>query len=187
MRSARKFTPKDATSAGAGLHFTSVEWREISAGGDWAGELPEIDRNGLLTGQAVGREPGYLFVADQAVIAIREADAGGWVIDRGEKRAWPPSKTRPVPSVLVYVGGALNLPGASWCSPVDWRPANIIDGYKWLDDSKKWVAENGDEACIVVYGRRSAEWRKMEVRLDELRVVRMRTWQVIGEVLVGSG
>lgn len=100
MRPTREFTAEQAARAGAGLHYTSAEWREIAAGGDWDGAWPEIDRHGILTGNEVGSVDNYLNVADEAMIPVCEAVAGGWQIDREEGRAEPP------PPVMVEVAAA---------------------------------------------------------------------------------
>lgn len=97
MRPTREFTAERASRDGAGLHYGSAEWRTIAAEGDWAGEWPEIDRRGILTGNAVGSADNYLNVGDEAMIPVSEAVAGGWQIDREEGRAEPP------PPVMVEV------------------------------------------------------------------------------------
>jgi hypothetical protein len=86
-------TADEAAAAGAGLHYRSREWREIADGGDWHGEWPEIDRRGILTGNAVGSVDCYLNVDDEAMIPVSEARAGGWQIDAAEGRAEPPQAT----------------------------------------------------------------------------------------------
>ncbi len=90
MRPTREMTADEAAAAGAGLHYRSREWREIADAGDWHGEWPEIDRRGILTGNAVASVDCYLNVDDEAMIPVSEARAGGWQIDAAEGRAEPP-------------------------------------------------------------------------------------------------
>jgi hypothetical protein len=85
----------DTTAAGCcrlghGLHYRSAEWLRLAEAGCWSDCWPEIDRNGLITGRTIGDEPGFLNVADEAMIAVAEARLGRWTIDREEGRASPP-------------------------------------------------------------------------------------------------
>lgn len=93
MRPFSEMTDERRAEAGRGLHYQSAAWREIAEAGAWDGAWPVIDRLGRLTGEVIDAADGYLNVDDEAMIAVSQAVAGGWSIDREEGRA---SEPRPV-------------------------------------------------------------------------------------------
>lgn len=85
-------------------------------------------------------------------------------------------------TVTVTLLHNASIPGARWCEPVGWEPANVIDGAE-MDDGAWW---DGDEqvAGLVWFGERDAYGvrEKVEVELDTLRVASCGNCRVIGPV-----
>ena len=75
---------------GRTLHFRSEEWRRLAELVQWDCCWPEIDGDGLITGDIVGDQGGFLNVADEAMIDEQVAFDAGWPIDKYDGRATPP-------------------------------------------------------------------------------------------------
>lgn len=77
-----------------------------------------------------------------------------------------------------------SIPGARWCDPVGWEPANAIEGAELVDGS--WWNDDGEVAGLVWFGDRSecGASEVIEVRLEDLRVASCGNCRVIGEVLL---
>jgi hypothetical protein len=78
-----------------------------------------------------------------------------------------------------------SIPGARWCEPVGWEPANVIEGSE-LDDGAWWDADE-QTAGLVWFGEVDAygSGDVVEVTADDLRVASCGDCRVIGEVQIG--
>lgn len=75
-----------------------------------------------------------------------------------------------------------SIPGARWCEPVDWEPANKMEGAVWADGA--WWDEEDEVAAMVWFGDVNSYGAEeiVDVRLDEIRVVSAGVCCVIGGV-----
>lgn len=75
-----------------------------------------------------------------------------------------------------------SIPGARWCEPLDWEPANQIDGSEFVDGGW-WDAEE-QTAGLVWFGDRNAYGAEevIDASLDDLRVASCGDCRVIGAV-----
>jgi len=83
--------------------------------------------------------------------------------------------------LIVKLGHRSSIPGARWCAPVGWKPANEIEDAEWIDGS--WWSEHEEEAGLVCFSD-AEEGREVAVSLDDLRVAACGDCRVIGEVQI---
>lgn len=81
----------------------------------------------------------------------------------------------------ISVNHRSSIPGARWCTPVGWEPANEINGAEFLDGS--WWSDHEEEAGIVYFGEAS-DGDEIEVSPNDLRVASTGDCRVIGRVEV---
>lgn len=81
--------------------------------------------------------------------------------------------------VKVEVGHRSSIPGARWCKPVDWEPANHIAAAKWVDGS--WWGEHEEEAGLVCFAP-GEEGDVIEVAVDDLAVATCGDCRPLGSV-----
>lgn len=76
-----------------------------------------------------------------------------------------------------------SIPNSRWCEPIDWEPANEIDGAEYTDGS--WRDATEEVAGIVTFDAHAvleSEDAIVEVPLDSLRVATCGDCRVIGPV-----
>lgn len=87
--------------------------------------------------------------------------------------------------VKVRVLHSSSIPNARWCEPVDWEPANEIDGAEYIDGS--WWDATEEVAGIVTFDSDAntlLDDECIEVPLDSLRIASCGDCRVIGPVTV---
>ncbi len=77
-----------------------------------------------------------------------------------------------------------SIPGARWCEPVGWEPANVVEGSELADGA--WWNNDEQAAGLVWFGERDAYGANevKEANLDDLRVATCGDCRVIGAVEV---
>ena len=94
-------------------------------------------------------------------------------------------------TVTVRITHGSSIPGACWCQPVGWEPANEREGASYIDGS--WYDDDGDDAAPEVAGLvwfgNPEEYEGdedqelvIEVSIDDLRIASCGDCKVIGEV-----
>ncbi len=75
-----------------------------------------------------------------------------------------------------------SIPGARWCEPKGWEPANVIEDADFVDGA--WWYDDEQAAGLVWFGNRDAYGARetVEVSLDDLRVASCGDCRVIGAV-----
>ncbi len=87
-------------------------------------------------------------------------------------------------TVRVRLMHDASIPGARWCEPIGWEPANVIEGSE-LDDGAWWDADE-QTAGLVWLGDRNAYGAAevIEANISDLRVASCGDFRVIGEVQI---
>lgn len=74
-----------------------------------------------------------------------------------------------------------SIPGAWWCTPIGWEPANEIEGAEFTDGS--WWDETGEVAGLVCFGDFDGHsGETIEIPAEELRVASCGNCRVIESV-----
>jgi hypothetical protein len=88
----------------------------------------------------------------------------------------------PPSTVTVVLCHCSKFPGARWCEPVGWEPANELYGTEYADGA--WWADGDEEAGLLCFVE-GKEGQELQVSPGDLRVALSRDCQVIGPVIVG--
>ena len=98
------------------------------------------------------------------------------------------SDERITTKVTVRLCHNSSIPGARWCEPIGWEPANAIEGAEWVDGG--WWGDDEQEAGLVCFGHPATyredtgEDETAEVTLADLRVASCGNCRVIAEVRI---